>query len=207
MKPAFRFSQKVDPAGEAYIRLKHDNATFYGLIDVVSDNGSTWKEAGKSTCCAGSVILFFDGNNDGSLSLGDKSDYTIGVTTFGGTNLTNFSNAGDFISQISVQSTLSQSPHSNRSHRIYELSIPMQPLVKKATVTQEGFVVGFAISVQDSYKNLLALMPTSQLTKLQLGESVVPENIDFLIPLLLVLAFMSLNRKRGLSKSSRIEGP
>jgi hypothetical protein len=152
------YSKQVNNKGEVYVRLKHDNNSLYGLIDAVSDNGSTWIDDGNTV--TGSAQMFFDGNNNGFIDLGDKNDFVLVISPNdkGKGLYVQFQSldGANFTTQALVDDELGPSPHSSASHRVYEISVPMK-LITGGTQGTQSKTIGFNIGVQDSYQNLLTL--------------------------------------------------
>jgi hypothetical protein len=184
----YRFSSiyyQVNMLGEAYVRCKHDNSSLYWLIDVPSDNGSTYTRGGQNL--TGIATFSFDPSYLGFV-----------VTTSGNsTSLSFLFGTPTYSSLISVAQQLGVSPHSSKLHRVYEISMPSEPLLQYSNQIDNLPAVTFDLTITDSYGNGLDLSGPPYISVLEFGVIPVPENIDPLIPLalaMLTLAFC-LHRK------------
>lgn len=186
---------RVNNLGSAYLRLKYDNASLYLLYDVLSDNGNTLPPGHEQF-----VLASFDTNNDGWSTDEPAKDF---ILTFqvNGTGLTLRWYPGRPLSSVTNQTVAAQhvgaSPHSTARHRTYEASIPTSPLLSSAPPANPN-TIGFNACAIDVYGNVLCLLiPGPVQAELTFGTVVVPENLDFLLPLLATLAFLSfVNRLR-----------
>jgi hypothetical protein len=199
--------------GEAYMSLKHDKSSLFGIVDVVSDNGSTWMECSKGPY-DGVAIFTFDADNDGTavFTQGGRT-YEVGFNQLW-PNITFVSDSAlSFKSRISVAVMLGPSPHNSTNHRIYEFSIPLQPLTSYAPLENGTSVIGFNLLVQynkgnDAICNITnaTLGPgkgPASLAELYFGLIVVPENIDLIMPLMFALMVLSISKRKVVTPRSQ----
>jgi hypothetical protein len=179
----YRFSSiyyQVNMLGEAYVRCKHDNSSLYWLIDVPSDNGSTYTRGGQNL--TGSVTFSFIPSYLG-FAITPSANRTLLAFLFG---------TPPYSSQITAAQRLGVSPHSSKLHRAYEVSMPFEPLLEYNNTTENLPAVSLDLTVTDSYGNGLDLSGPPYVSVLEFGVVPVPENIEPLIPLaltILILAF------------------
>jgi len=181
--------------GGVYLRLTHDNSSLFGLVDVVVDDGSEWTVGNKTY--VGSISFLFDGNNDGGFQSDDKGDYVVGFSP-GHTGAALWSKSfSNFSSRVLAGISLGPSPHSQIRHRIYEFSIPVQPLIKYAQLQNGEPVIGFELIVAYASYGLCELVGSSGApARLVFGPIVVAENVDLIMPLLFVLLVMLPGKRR-----------
>jgi hypothetical protein len=184
----YRFSSvyyQVNGLGEAYVRCKHDNSSVYWLVDVTSDNGSAYVKGGQ--------------NLTGTAAFGFVPSYLGFVIVASGnrTLLSFLFGTPTFSSQISAAQQLGVSPHSSKLHKVYEISVPFEPLRQYSSRVDNLPAVSLDLTVTDSYGNGLDLSGPPYISVLEFGVIPVPENIDPLIPLTLTILTLALclNRK------------
>jgi hypothetical protein len=184
----YRFSSiyyQVNMLGEAYVRCKHDDSLLYWLVDVPSDNGSTYNRGGQNL--TGTVTFSFIPSYLGFAITPSRN----------GTLLTYLFGRPTYSSQISVAQQLGVSPHSSKLHRAYEISMPFEPLLQYNNTIDNLPAVSLDLTITDSYGNGLDLSGPPYISVLEFGVVAVPENIEPVIPLaltILTLAFL-LHRK------------
>ena len=183
----YRFSSvyyQVNGVAEAYVRCKHDNSSLYWLIDVPSDNGSAYAKGGQ--------------NLTGTVAFGFIPSYLGFVVTANGnsTLLSFLFGTPTYSSQISAAQQLGVSIHSSQLHRIYEISMPFQPLLQYSSRTDNLPAVNLDLTVTDSYGNGLDLSGPPYISVLEFGVIPVPENIGPLIPLALTILTLAFCRHR-----------
>jgi hypothetical protein len=184
---------------QAYLRCKYDNSSLYWLIDVPSDNGSAYTSEGKNY--TGNLAIFLDLNMDG-LSTNDKADPEFIISSIANETAISYSaNEPSWSSQVNAAQKLGSSQHANKVHRIYEISMPLQPLLQYGEHSSPDSLpaINVALSVRDSFGNGLGLVGPPYLSELDFGARPVPENIEPVIPLALVVLLMGLytySRKR-----------
>lgn len=197
----YRFSSvyyEVNGIGEAYVRCKHDNSSLYWLIDVPSDSGATYAKGGQNN--PGTLAFEFDRDMDGVSNI-DPADLGFTVTPSGNNTLLDFLfNKPAWSSQIYATQQLGVSPHSNKVHRVYEISMPFEPLLQynKHSLTDNLPVVNVDVTVTDGYGNGLDLSGPPYLSVLEFGVMPIPESIEPLVPLafaILMLVFCSKKQK------------
>jgi len=192
------YSTQGNAPGEVYVRLKHDDSRLHVLVDSVSDDGSSWTENGKSY--SGNFIMGIDGNNDGKLTVTppyDENDYGLILSTAGGkVTLADlydkiFPSHANVVSQMQGASTIGTSPNSNVNHRIYELSVPLDPLIKNAPKTSDNQpIVGIEFYVVDPHHNVMSFRPANQpLKRMKISSTAVPEGIESVLPIALLAVF------------------
>ena len=184
------------------MRLTHDDSSLYGIVDVDSDFGATWNVGNKTY--EGSITFLFDGNNDGMFQSNDKSDYVVGFSP-GYTGASVFSKSfSNFSSQVAAGISVWSSPHSSLPHRIYEFSIPLQPLIKYAPIENEEPVIGFELIVVYYSQGVCDVMGSSTVPgELIFSPIPVPENLNLIMPLVflfVVIFFCNLKSKFALRK-------
>lgn len=189
--------------GEAYFRIKYDNASLYWLIDVPSDNGSVPVVNGQKTTTA--ALIRLDLNIDG-YSSNDPADSFLAISTNYATNdFAWFFGKPSWSSQVNATQELGLSTHSSQPHRIYEISMPLTPLFHYGKRGIDNLpAINVDVLVSDSYGNLLDLLPesgsTSLIMQLELGMKPVAENIQPIIPIVLavlVIGFYSRRKNRA----------
>jgi hypothetical protein len=193
----------VNGLGEAYVRCKYDNSSLYWLIDVPSDDGSTYTSQGKNY--TGNAGIFLDLNMDG-LNTNDKADPEFIMNAYpNGTTISGFfANKPSWASEISAVQKLGSSPHSSKAHRVYEVSMPLQPLLQynKQNLADNLPAINVTLSVADSYGNGIDLIMAPSLSVLEFSGKPVPEDIEPLIPLFLALLIIgSYSHKKQTTRS------
>lgn len=188
----YRFSTifyEVNGLSEAYLRCKHDNSSLYCLVDVPSDNGTTYARGGQNL--TGQLAWGFARYINGSGRI-DPADFGFAITTSGTSTVLKFLyNQPTWSSQINVAQQLGVSPHSSKPHRVYEISMLFQPLLQYNDLADNLPAVYVDLTVTDSYGNGLALSGSPYLSVLEFaGVMPVPENIGPVIPL--ALTFLTL---------------
>jgi hypothetical protein len=145
-----------------------------------------------------------NGDNDGTFQLNDKSDYVIGFSP-GYTTASYVSKSfSNFSSQVVAGIALGPSPHSSARHRIYEFSVPLQPLIEYAPLQNGEPVIGFELIVVYSRNGLCDVMGSSTLpAELIFSPIAVPENLDLILPLALFLVVISLCKPKIKARSSK----
>ncbi len=182
----YRFSSvtyEVNGIGEAYVRCKHDNASLYCLVDVPSDSGATYTRGGQNY--TGDAAFSFDRDMDG-LNRIDPADLAFDITASGNKTLLSFIyNEPAWSSQVNAAQQLGVSPHSSNRHRVYEISMPLEPLLQynKTSQPENLPAVNLDLSVTDGYGNRLDVSGPPYLSVLEFGLIPVPEGIEPLIPL------------------------
>jgi hypothetical protein len=179
----YRFSSiyyQVNMLGEAYVRCKHDNSSLYWLVDVPSDNGSSYNRGGQ--------------NLTGTATFSFIPSYLGFVITASGnsTLLTYLFGTPTYSSQISVAQQLGVSPHSSKLHRAYEVSMPFEQLLQYNNTIDDLPAVRLDLTVTDSYGNGLDLSGPPYISVLEFGVVPVPENIEPLIPFALAILTLVL---------------
>ncbi len=178
----------VNGLGEAYVRCKHDNSSIYWLIDVPSDNGATYANGGQNV--TGTAAFSFDRDMDG-LNRIDPADLGFVITGSGNDTLLSFIfGKPAWASQVNATQRLGISPHSSKLHRIYEISMPLEPLLQYNNRVDNLPAVNLDLTVTDAYGNGLDLSGPPYLTILEFGALAVPESPDPLIPLELAILIL-----------------
>ncbi len=198
----YRFSAvyyEVNGLSEAYVRCKHDNSSLYWLIDVPSDSGATYAKGGQNL--TGTAAFSFDRDMDG-ISRIDPADFAFVITTSGNSTLLSFLyNTPTWSSQVNVAQQLGVSPHSGKSHRVYEISMPFESLLQynNRAMPDNLPAVNVDLTVTDAYGNGLDVSGPPYLSVLEFGVMPVPENIEPLIPLVLAILTLAfcLHRKEA----------
>ena len=181
---------------EAYLRCKYDDSSLYLLVDVPSDNGSTFMSEGKNYTA--NLAISLDLNMDG-LSTSDKADPEFIIYSNANVTTVTFSaNEPSWSSQIIVAQKLGSSPHESKPHRIYEISMPLQSLLEYGEHSYPDNLpdINIALSVRDSFGNGLGLVGPPYLSELDFGARPVPENIEPLLPLALVALIVGFYKHR-----------
>ena len=181
---------------QAYLRCKYDNSSLYWLIDVPSDNGSAYTSEGKNY--TGNLAIFLDLNLDG-LSTSDKADPEFIISSFANETAISYSaNEPSWSSQVNAAQKLGSSPHAVKPHRIYEISMPLQPLLQYGEHSSPDNLpaINIELSVRDSFGNGLGLVGPPYLSELDFGARPVPENLEPVIPLALVVLLVGLYKHR-----------
>ncbi len=154
---------------EAYLRCKYDNSSLYLLIDVPSDNGSAYTSEGKNY--TGNLAIFLDLNMDG-LSTSDKADPEFIISSIANETTVSYSaNEPSWSSQVIAAQKLGSSPHATKPHRIYEISMPLQPLLQYGEHSSPDNLpaINIELSVRDSFGNGLGLVGPPYLSELDFG--------------------------------------
>jgi hypothetical protein len=181
---------------EAYLRCKYDNSSLYLLIDVPSDNGSAYTSGGMNY--TGNLAIFLDLNMNG-LSTSDKADPEFIIYSISNETTVSYSaNEPSWSSQVIAAQKLGSSPHAIRPHRIYEISMPLQPLLQygEHSSPENLPAINIELSVRDSFGNGLGLVGSPYLSELDFGARPVPENLEPVIPLVLVVLLVGLYKHR-----------
>jgi hypothetical protein len=103
--------------------------------------------------------------------------------------------------KINATQTVTTSPHSASPHRLYEVAMPLQPLLGYRQVGANGLpIIGADFAVADSYGNGLDLSSGGYggvaYPVLEFGTQPVPENIEPLVPLALAVLLIGFFRSR-----------
>jgi hypothetical protein len=138
-----------------YIRMTHDSANLYGLIDVPSDDGSNYIDA-NGVASWGAVLLEFyygsvlDPNNQTQLySFFELNTDQTNIVTVGVNCRCPGMDANVISSHSLGATTISSTPHFSTKHRVWEFAVPMYPyVVKKSLDTNPS--IGFYPIVRDS---------------------------------------------------------
>jgi hypothetical protein len=179
---------QVNLFAEAYVRCKHDNFSLYWLIDVPSDNGSAYVKGDQKW--TGTAAFSFDMDLDG-ISRIDPADLGFAITASGNSTLLNFLfNKPAWFSEVNAAQQLGVSPHSSKLHRVYEISMPFEPLLQYNARVDNMPAIYVDLTVTDSYGNGLDLSWPPYISVLEFGAIPIPENVDPLITL--ALAFVIL---------------
>ena len=186
---------------EAYLRCKYDNSSLYLIIDVPSDNGSAYTSEGKNY--TGNLAISLDLNMDG-LSTSDKADPEFIISSLANETMVYYSaNEPSWSSQVIAAQKLGSSPHTTKPHRIYEISMPLQPLLQYGEHSSSDNLpaINIALSVRDSFGNGLGLVGPPYLSELDFAARPVPENLEPVIPLALVVLLVGLykHRRKGIA--------
>jgi hypothetical protein len=169
-------SHDVNGKGEVYARFKYDESLLYTLVDVPSDDGSI-----LPTNQSGQLYFALDLNMNG-LTTDRLSDVDVLVNTYYNvtTNVSGclFSEPSWF-SEINATQRLGVSPHSGKPHRIYEISLPLQKVFQYGLLSypENQPAIYVYINVSDSHGNDLMLLPSRQLSKLELPIPVTVERV------------------------------
>jgi hypothetical protein len=188
---AYRFSSiyyQVSLSAEAYVGCKHDDSVLYCLIDVPSDNGATYTRGEQNLTGTARFSLI-------------PPSFGFTITPSGNTTLLTFLHGTPtYSSQIAVGQQLGVSPHSSKLHRVYEISMPFEPLLEHNNTIGTSPAISFDMTVTDSYGNGLDLSGPPYISVLELGPVPIPENIEPLMPLaltILTLPFLLTQEKRS----------
>jgi hypothetical protein len=123
----------------------------------------------------------------------DPADLGFDITAIGNKTLLSFIfNEPAWSSQVNVTQQLGGSPHSNNSHKVYEISMPLGPLLQYNKNAQSDNLpaVNLDLTVTDSYGNRMDLSGPPYLSVLEIGVMPVPEGIDPLLPLAPVMLIL-----------------
>lgn len=192
----YRFSSvyyQVNLFAQAYVRCKHDDSLLYWLIDVPSDSGATYMQDGQNLAGAARFSLI-------------PPDFGFAISPSGNTtSLTFIYGTPPYSSQISVAQQLGVSPHSSTLHRVYEFSMPYEPLLQYNNTIGTPPVISFDLTVTDSYGNGLDLSGPPYISVLEFGLVPVPENIEPTTPLALTILILTilLTHYKGSQQSYR----
>jgi hypothetical protein len=188
--------QTSTPNGEAYLRFKYDSSKFYGLVDVPSDDGSTFTQNGK-TYHGAAAIGFGTDDQQIDLTTNDPDGFTfsIGYDPNGKFGVYNLKNAQNLLNDVEAAAELGASPHSTNPHRIWEYSIKIGDVVRSFTPkdTDGSPLVRFFSFVSDSSNNLLNIRgEATGNVELKFGPTSLPEEISPALPLALTSAVLYL---------------
>jgi hypothetical protein len=197
----YRFSSVfyyVNGMGEAYVRCKHDNASLYWLIDVPSDSGATYTTGGQNY--TGNAAFSFDRDMK-AMNRTDPADLGFDITASGNSTLLTFIfNKPAWYSQVNATQQLGGSPHSSKLHRVYEISMPLAPLLQYNKTAQPDNLpaVDLDLTVTDGYGNKLDVSWPPYISVLEFGAIPVPETVNPLIPLAsaMLILIVCLHRKK-----------
>lgn len=192
----------------AYLRLAHDESWLYFIYDVPFDTTQPTQASQLPF-----IALVLDGTA-ARFTPSDQNDIQLvsEITPSGETavNYVGYNNPsyhpylGQYIRNVTiVGQKLGTSPHSNVPHRIWEGRIPLQPIIMNSPKAGDlSPVIGFNTEVQDALGNWEQLQPLSDtygVTLLKIAPYPVPENLNLVTPLLLVISILgiyTLKRKR-----------
>jgi hypothetical protein len=193
----------------ADLRLKHTytgnnspDARLYGLLDVITDNGSKWFDQSFGTYRYGEVTMSIDSGNDGDMNGSD--DYVVYLHTSDGQTVV-IDGLGQHVNDVTTSSIaatkIGTSPNSSTNHRIWEFSLPLAPILKYARNQNGLTTIGFNVYATDSNGNGSALY--DRLGPITITLLPVPEGIEPLIPVgiaaLLLRAYSK--RRNSISKA------
>ena len=183
-----------------YMRLKHDNDTLYGLVDVPSDNGGYYVDS-KSKINWGQVLLLFYYG-----AMFDFQNTTQAFTTFQiSTNQTHLTNilvvcrcsdqyARLVSSHSSAALSLSSTIHYGMKHSVWEFSIQMYPYVLKNSLNSNSMnsSIGFTVAVVDSFGHALLFVSPGQHSEMIFISTLAPQAV--LVTPIDLLCFRRLSR-------------
>jgi hypothetical protein len=190
------------PTNPAFIRMTHDSSNLYGIIDVPSDNGTTFQLMNGNAIFGLSYVIFYSGT---VLNPTDKSQIHTYVQL--AVNRTHVSVAVDCNGLCDVESIIANSQgatslsgtiHSSTKHRVWEFSIPVY--VVKPSLSSNS-KIGFEVIVSDSAGNLLYLVDLAQHADLSFVGTPVPELTgEIILPVMLitpVILLFGYHRRRA----------
>ena len=196
------------------IRLQHDNATLYGLVDVPTDTGGTYVDNGQKSW--GWVTLTFYYGHVFSVALTNNPFLWLFLDTnqtgLGSTNWfisagTNTSLAKRFIlawKHSAASTSITTTSLSMVKHRIWEFSIQLYPYLVLEPLNQNGTSIGFNVLVADSGGNQMKLVANDQPGRLVCVESTTPApefvNPLMIHPILFLAPMLGLRLKRRIER-------
>jgi len=168
---------------QAFVRLKHDGTNLYGIVDVPTDTGPAINKDA-------SVIVSFNGPWTGT-------DDTVLAASDQNGNITLTSPT--YTASIYIAQNVGVSPHSDVNHRVWEFELPIKYLIQQPT--KEPPKIGFQLGVTDWHKNSHWLLPPNEqlngpFAQLQFGNTVLPENVSLLLPLMFLMTCLLAYWKR-----------
>jgi hypothetical protein len=184
----------------AFIRMVHDNSNLYGIIDVPSDNGTTYQLMNGDTIFGLASLMFYYGavlNPKNQTQAYTYVQLAVNRTQVIVGVICNALCDPDSISAHSRgAASLSGTIHLNTKHRVWEFLIPMYPFIVKSPLNSNP-KIGFDVMVSDSSGNNLA-----QHASLTFASTPVPEIISgqVILPVALVTPLILLfqyRRKRA----------
>ena len=132
-------------SGTAFLRAKYDRTYFFTIIDVTSATTATGDDGASIT---------FDTNNDGGVKP-RVDDYTFNIF-YGGPPSMAQGNGKAFVYAASVpkgvlaNASIGSSPHSSKSHPMYEFRIPLSLFPKISTIRFAASTwYGWNVNLQD----------------------------------------------------------
>jgi len=148
----------------AYIRMVHDSRNLLGIVDVPTDNGTSYINANGNRTWGAVLLSFYYG------AFLNPSNGTQLFTFFGlSTNQTEIVSVSAFCrcvhgvdanmisSYAHAATTLSVTPHSSSKHRVWEFSVPIYPYVIIAPMDTNP-EISFDVTVIDSSGNTISLV-------------------------------------------------
>jgi hypothetical protein len=192
----------------AYIRMVHDSHNLFGIIDVPTDNGSTYVNANGNRAWGAALLSFYYG------AILNPYNQTQLFTFFAlNTNQTGIANVSVYClcvhgvdanmisSDAYAATTLSVTPHSSSKHRVWEFSLPIYPYVI-TTMLDTNPTISFDVTVIDSSGNQISLVNGStqhatlifvstSVPEMLSGQMILP--VSLITPLILLFAY---RRKR-----------
>ena len=207
------------------VRLLHDNATLYGLVDVPSDTGGTYVDSsGKPEW--GMVTLYFWYGPIFSWPTPATSSsppwfwfiVETNQTGLASTNTEWYPSSNRTIhdegyllyKHSSASTSLTTTSLSKTKHRIWEFSVQVFPYVVHQTLTQNGTNIGFNVQVWDSSGNLMEFVAVSQPGRLFFVATTMPVpevSSAMVMPFALLVSLLLLRkRKRNCSGQDGIAG-
>lgn len=155
-------SNKVnDKIGNAYFRAKHDDKLLNWIAAAPFDDGTVIAPYPKDQT---TINFNIDGNDDG-LDVKDPNDTTFWARVENGQASLGYLTTNSYLladpSQIKIVENIGTSPHSDKPHRIWEGSLPLEPMIRNSPKTQDDSspLINVQIGVGDTYGNYITLTP------------------------------------------------
>jgi len=193
------------------MRLLHDNATLYVLVDVPSDNGSSYISSDLGRTWGWVWIQFggLPGNHFCVFAIKANQNQQASFNVVEGWVKWSASGDGcgasyeDINSHTAEVTALTTTIHSNATHRIFEFSIPLYPYIVNTPLSQYNSWMGLLGGVFDSAGHSFALVSGGMMgdyLSMTFAATPVPEatNIVFLLPLTVCVSLVLLRRRKVL---------
>lgn len=185
--------------GNAYFRAKHSSDSFNFIIDVPFDDGTQVQKPAQSQT---GINLIIDGNDNG-LDSNDLNDPFFGANFLGPGGTFEWGFIGDSYlkqaaSQIKMAQGIGTSPNSNNNHRVYEGSLPLEPMIRNSPKTNDDLLplIGCDVVANDTYGNAVTLVSSPNTMSFKIAPYPVPENLELITPLALATLLLTVYSSR-----------
>jgi len=192
------------------VRLLHDNASLYGLVDVPSDNGGTYVgSSGKPDWGFVSLTFYYGTVYPGGPTPSKAPWFWFIIDTnqtrLARTSIVYYPSSNSTIvnegiltwKHSSASTSLTTTSLSKEKHRIWEFSVQVFPYIVHRPLTQNGTNIGFDVDVWDSGGNAMEFVGASQPGRLFFVNTPIPEVASTVLVLpVVILGALVLFRQR-----------